>query len=87
MRTFALFYGNLVNFVAICDVIPFWYFVSRKIWQPCFSGCWGGFNELAVIGKNNAFTDKKLPPYTLTGFDLTTQLSASRDHVHMTTSL
>jgi hypothetical protein len=31
-----IFYGHLVYFVAIWYIFaPFWYFVPRKIWQPC----------------------------------------------------
>jgi hypothetical protein len=38
-----LFYGHLIYFLAIwhfcCHLVyisPFWYIVSRKIWQPCY---------------------------------------------------
>jgi hypothetical protein len=32
----AVFYGNLVYFMVLCYFSPFWYIVSRKIWQPWF---------------------------------------------------
>jgi hypothetical protein len=33
---FGLFYGHLVYFVVIWYVFfLFWYFMPRKIWQPC----------------------------------------------------
>jgi hypothetical protein len=33
---FVIFYGHLVKFVVIWyKLFPFWYFVPRKIWQPC----------------------------------------------------
>jgi hypothetical protein len=49
MKGVVLFYGHLIHFTVFCyilwtfDVVlgilvyfsPFWYFVPRKIWQPC----------------------------------------------------
>jgi hypothetical protein len=40
--TFGIFYGHLVYFMDIWYILstfgiffPFWYFLPRKIWQPC----------------------------------------------------
>jgi hypothetical protein len=42
MKAVGIFDGHLVYFVAIgvydgysVSIFPFWYFVPRKIWQPC----------------------------------------------------
>jgi hypothetical protein len=49
MEDVGIFYGQLVHFMAFCYILwtfglvhgnlvyffPFWYFVPRKIWQPC----------------------------------------------------
>jgi hypothetical protein len=49
METLGIFYDHLVYFTAIGNILwpfgifcghlvyfsPFWYFVPRKIWQPC----------------------------------------------------
>jgi hypothetical protein len=34
LQPFGVFYGNLVHLV---HFFRFWYIVSRKFWQPCFS--------------------------------------------------
>jgi hypothetical protein len=50
MEDVGIFYGHLVHFMVFCYtlwtfgtvrgnmlyIFPFWYFVPRKIWQPCF---------------------------------------------------
>jgi hypothetical protein len=52
MEDVGIFYGHLVHFTVFCYILltfgivrgnlvyfpPFWYFVPRKIWQPCSSG-------------------------------------------------
>jgi hypothetical protein len=49
MEDDGIFYGHLVHFTVSCYILwafgivrgnlvyffPFWYFVPRKIWQPC----------------------------------------------------
>jgi hypothetical protein len=49
MEDVGIFYGQLVHFTVFCYILwtfgkvhgnlvyffPFWYFVPRKIWQPC----------------------------------------------------
>jgi hypothetical protein len=49
MEDVGVFYGHLVHFMVFCYIVwtfgivrgnlvyfsPFWYFVPRKIWQPC----------------------------------------------------
>jgi hypothetical protein len=49
MEDVGIFYGHLVHFKVFCYILwtfgiardnlvyilPFWYFVPRKIWQPC----------------------------------------------------
>jgi hypothetical protein len=42
MEDDVIFYGHLVQFLVFCYILstfgiffPFWYFVPRKIWQPC----------------------------------------------------
>jgi hypothetical protein len=49
MEDVGIFYGHLVHFAVFCYILwtfgivrgnlvnlfPFWYFVPRKIWQPC----------------------------------------------------
>jgi hypothetical protein len=40
---FALFYDKYVYIHMLWQNVilsPFWYFLSRKIWQPCFSSGW-----------------------------------------------
>jgi hypothetical protein len=34
LRPNGIFYGHLVDFVAIGYFFPFWYILPRKIWQP-----------------------------------------------------
>jgi hypothetical protein len=34
---FGRFYGYLVNFMVIWYILPFWYVLARKIWQPRYS--------------------------------------------------
>jgi hypothetical protein len=52
MEDVGIFFGHLVHFTVFCYIllalgkvrgnliyfIPFWYFVPRKIWQPCLQG-------------------------------------------------
>jgi hypothetical protein len=42
LRSFVILYGHLV---IVCGNLvyffPFWYFVARKIWQPCCKGVFG----------------------------------------------
>jgi hypothetical protein len=39
IRLFGVFYGQFVNFLVILYTFsPFWYVVTRKIWQPCQRG-------------------------------------------------
>jgi hypothetical protein len=47
------FYGHLANFMAIWYMLhrlgtflPFWYLVSRNIWQPWMDGCTVGSQSL-----------------------------------------
>jgi hypothetical protein len=35
LRSFVIFYRHLVELVVIWYIFPFWYFVPKKIWQPC----------------------------------------------------
>jgi hypothetical protein len=49
MEDVGIFYGHLAHFTVFCNILwtfgivrgnlvyfsPFWYFVPRKIWQPC----------------------------------------------------
>jgi hypothetical protein len=49
MEDVGIYYGHLVHFAVFCYILwtfgivcgnlvyifPFWYFVPRKIWQPC----------------------------------------------------
>jgi hypothetical protein len=39
LQSLSIFYGHLVHFVVIWYVFQFWYFVPRKIWQPCLVQC------------------------------------------------
>jgi hypothetical protein len=52
LRPLEIFYGLLVYFVVIWYISPrFWYFVPRKIWQPC-SLC---FPAILLCVQNNLF--------------------------------
>jgi hypothetical protein len=35
LRSFGLFYGQLVYCVVIWNIFPIWYVAPRKIWQSC----------------------------------------------------
>jgi hypothetical protein len=38
LQPFDVFYGHLLYFEVIWYIFsPFWYFVPRKIWQPCIN--------------------------------------------------
>jgi hypothetical protein len=59
MEDVGIFYGHLVHFTVFCNryfmdiwyglcafgiFFPFWYFVPRKIWQPCSRVLFEGLN-------------------------------------------
>jgi hypothetical protein len=49
LRTFAIFYSNLVYVGSFGMLSPFWYIVPRRIWQPCLVGPF--FCYLCVVNK------------------------------------
>jgi hypothetical protein len=78
---FGIFCGHLVYVWYAFS--HFWYVVPRKIWQPWTSRERDHFND--NLESINSFSLKAttLHSYTLAGFDLTTNRSASKDDTTM----
>jgi hypothetical protein len=72
MESLGLFYDHLVYFTAIGNILwpfgvfsghlvyfsPFWYFLPRKIWQPCSTM---SINAYLIVGKVVSKIEDLLP--------------------------